>query len=327
MTTTSPNESVTEPPAAWVEQVSRVSLLVNAQSGSGSQDAAMVAQAFKRWLQGFPRWQLHQLLVERDDFSKAIATVVADPPDLCVIAGGDGSVAGLTAAMVQADADFIIGIAPFGTMNLFCRDLHLPLDPEDALEAFEEAHVARVDYASVNGTPVLCSSMIGFAAKVSQQREHFRGKLTFLNCFRLVARIFQVLTREVPFYAEIRTEKETLNVKTRFIGVSHNDLAEAALAMPQRERLDTGKLHLYTFSGVSWWHYLRAALRFADGSWKTSPRILHREAQTITIRLRRLTRRVKLINDGEINVVDGPLHYEIQPQRLRFLRRQPDDAA
>ncbi|MGF1453145.1 MAG: diacylglycerol/lipid kinase family protein [Opitutales bacterium] len=313
--------STLSPPTRFSDQALRVSLLFNLQSGSTAEsDPDDFEHAFTGWVERHAQWSLHQHVRLEGDFDATVDQLLSDPPDLCVVAGGDGTIAGLTAKMVSRNIDFLIGVVPFGTINLFSRDLNLPGDPEVALTVLDEAEVAEVDYASVNDAPVLCSSIIGFPAKVSERREEYRGRLSGLNCFRFIGRVIRILAREAPYHAEIKTEQKTLRIKTRFIGVSHNDVKETIGTLPQRDRLDTGRLHIYTLAGVSWWHYAGLALRFADGSWKHSPRVMHLEAQEATIQLLRPRQRVKLINDGEIDEVRGPLHYRIQPRRLRFLR-------
>ncbi len=89
-----------------------------------------------------------------------------------IIGGGDGSVR--AAAQKLAGTQVPLGVIPLGTMNLFAREIEMPLDFDAALEAIATGEEMRVDAASVNGDIFLCNSLMGLPAIFSRHRETLR---------------------------------------------------------------------------------------------------------------------------------------------------------
>src|SRR6185436_8967076 len=61
--------------------------------------------------------------------------------EILVAAGGDGTINSVASAAIQSGKT--LGILPFGTMNHFAKDLHIPLDLERAVETIVAGHVVR----------------------------------------------------------------------------------------------------------------------------------------------------------------------------------------
>ncbi|MFC9687169.1 diacylglycerol kinase family protein [Kribbella sp. NPDC056951] len=99
-------------------------------------------------LRGFddPLW----LETRADDSGNAMAKrAIEYESDLVLVAGGDGTVRVVCAAL--AHTGIPVGVIPAGTGNLLARNLHIPLDLDDALERILEGRDRRIDMVSVYG--------------------------------------------------------------------------------------------------------------------------------------------------------------------------------
>ncbi|TDD41763.1 diacylglycerol kinase [Kribbella antibiotica] len=99
-------------------------------------------------LRGFddPLW----LETREDDSGNAMAKrAIEYESDLVLVAGGDGTVRVVCAAL--AHTGIPVGVIPAGTGNLLARNLHIPLDLDDALERILEGRDRRIDLVSVFG--------------------------------------------------------------------------------------------------------------------------------------------------------------------------------
>jgi diacylglycerol kinase family enzyme/membrane-associated phospholipid phosphatase len=85
-----------------------------------------------------------------DDAGNAMAKLaIENESDLVLVAGGDGTVRVVCSAL--AHTGIPVGVIPAGTGNLLARNLHIPLDLDDALERILEGRDRRIDLVRVNG--------------------------------------------------------------------------------------------------------------------------------------------------------------------------------
>ncbi|MFI7060139.1 diacylglycerol kinase family protein [Kribbella sp. NPDC050124] len=93
-----------------------------------------------------PLW----LETREDDAGNAMAKrAIENESDLVLVAGGDGTVRVVCAAL--AHTGIPVGVIPAGTGNLLARNLHIPLDLDDALERILEGRDRRIDLVKVHG--------------------------------------------------------------------------------------------------------------------------------------------------------------------------------
>ncbi|MFI6830833.1 diacylglycerol kinase family protein [Kribbella sp. NPDC050241] len=85
-----------------------------------------------------------------DDAGNAMAKrAIENESDLVLVAGGDGTVRVVCAALAYTGIP--VGVIPAGTGNLLARNLHIPLDLDDALERILEGRERRIDLVKVHG--------------------------------------------------------------------------------------------------------------------------------------------------------------------------------
>ncbi|TKK77548.1 phosphatase PAP2 family protein [Kribbella jiaozuonensis] len=93
-----------------------------------------------------PLW----LETREDDAGNAMAKqAIENESDLVLVAGGDGTVRVVCSAL--AHTGIPVGVIPAGTGNLLARNLHIPLDLDDALERTLEGRDRRIDLVRVHG--------------------------------------------------------------------------------------------------------------------------------------------------------------------------------
>jgi diacylglycerol kinase family enzyme len=205
-------------------------------------------------------------------------------------AGGDGSVASVAAVAAERDLPFVV--VPFGTRNHFARDLGLDRnDPLAALEAFD-GEERRVDVGRAGERRFLNNVSLGaYAALVHRRERHRRRREAMVG-----VRALWLGLRERPgVWASVNGEP----VAARVLLVANNAYELSLFSIGARERLDEGRLHLYTANGLvpSTWHE-RGGTRF--------------ELDSPGGRLRAAV-------DGEPAELETPLGLAIEPGALRVL--------
>lgn len=209
--------------------------------------------------------------------------------DVLGMAGGDGSVASIAAVAVERDLPFVC--VPFGTRNHFARDVGLDRDdPFGALEAFG-GEERRVDMGRVGGRRFLNNISFGVYASLVHRREHHRKRGEVAAGLRA---LWLGLRRQRGVWAELDGEP----VRARIVLVANNAYRLSLFSIGERDRLDEGRVHVYTARGWlprEWGE--RAGERFRIDA--AGP--------------------LRVAIDGEPDVLDPPLEVAIEPQALRVL--------
>lgn len=89
---------------------------------------------------------------------------------VCIVAGGDGTVAPAAAALL--DSPVVLGILPFGSVMNIARGLGIPLEPVRAAEVITRRRVKRADAAEVNGKVFFETAGIGLDAEMFGAARH-----------------------------------------------------------------------------------------------------------------------------------------------------------
>ena len=209
-------------------------------------------------------------------------------------AGGDGSVASVAAVAVERGLPFVC--VPYGTRNHFARDLGLDRDdPVGALAGFAgEEH--RVDVGRVGDRRFLNNVSLGVYAELVHRRERHRRRGQVLAGMRA---LWLGLRKQRGVWATLDGEA----LRARIVLVANNAYELDLFSVGERERLDAGRLHVYTARG------------WLPNAWE------ERAGPRFTIRAPGPTLQAAI--DGEPAVLGTPLEFEIEPRALRVLVPRP----
>jgi diacylglycerol kinase family enzyme len=208
--------------------------------------------------------------------------------DAIGVAGGDGSLAAVAAVAVERDLPFVC--VPFGRRNHFARDLGIHRgDPIGALDAFG-GRERRVDLGRAGDRPFLNNVSLGLYARLVHRRERHRRRR-------------QALAR-VRSWLILLTHRESLGITidgrpddTRLVLVANNRYDLELPALGARARLDEGMLYLYVLGG----------------------RVAGERGERFVIDAS--AGRLEAAIDGEPDVLETPIEFQIEPRALRVLVR------
>ncbi len=230
-----------------------------------------------------------------------------------IVGGGDGSVS--CAAHVLAGTDKTLGVLPFGTMNLFARDLGLPANIEEAIEALADTRPRRIDLARLNGRHFHTLSGLGFFSQMARAREEVRGhKLGRLVGVGIAA--LRALRRTSTFSLDIRTETRREHVDALAVLITNNRFGNDW----RRLALDEGMLEIHIVEDAGALSKLKASANLLTGAWRNDDDT--DGIRTIAARhvvIGRTRRRTFASTDGELKREFIPLRYDIRPGALTVL--------
>jgi diacylglycerol kinase family enzyme len=252
-------------------------LIINPHSGSGNPNAdELAAEARARGIEA-------HVLVSGEDPARLAR---ASSAEALGVAGGDGSLAPVAEVALERGAAF--AAVPFGTRNHFARDLGLDRnDPLGALDAFRGGE-RRIDVGRAADQLFLNNVSIGIYARLVHQREgHRRRRELFAR-----ARAWAIVIRH---RGRLGLTIDGDPVETRLLLVANNAYALEFPSIGARERLDEGRLHLYSLG--------------ADPPERTGERFVVDAA----------SRELEAAIDGEPVKLQMPVEFRVEPKALRVL--------
>lgn len=245
----------------------------------------------------------------RDEIERAAQSEIST----LIVGGGDGSVNAAVHAL--AGTSKTLGVLPFGTMNLFARDLGMPANIEEAIEAIGDARPRKVDLARVNGRSFHSLSGLGFFSEMARAREEVRGhKLGRLFGVGLAA--LRALQRTYPFTLDIRTDSRREQVEALAVLITNNRFGPDW----RRPSLDESVLEVHIAEHAGALSKLKASANLLTGTWRNDDDT--DGIRTITARhvaIGRRRPRTFAATDGELRRERIPLRYEIRPGALTVL--------
>ena len=232
--------------------------------------------------------------------------------DAMVVVGGDGTLQSTTSAARRAGTPLYH--APFGTENLFARELSMVEDIDVVRETLRTNRVDRLDLGRCDDKPFLLMLSIGFDANVVHRLARRRqGTITHLSYVRpivaeLVHGVAPRLTVEIDGKPLVCDEPGLLVIANSRQYALRIDPAPGA-------SMTDGKLDVVFFpAGTPFGLLLWAArARF---------RVQHRSPRLITGRAREI--KVSSSNHMLVYQVDGEAAGDLGNARSRFATREPE---
>lgn len=292
---------------------------INASAGTAkAKDAdalrASLAAAFAQHAM-----QVELRFPEADALAAMLQEAARSDADGILVGGGDGTIR--TAAGVLAGSRMPLGVLPLGTLNHFAKDLGLPLKLEDAIGVIAAGRVAAIDVAAVNGEIFINNSSIGIYPFLVLDRERMQeeGKRKWYAALLASARAL----RKFPLRKlRVRVAGETASHRTPVVFIGNNVYGLDAGEVGKRERLDAGELSVHIAKVESRAGFVGLVLRGMLGRLRASKdlQVLRATSAEITAR----TTRLPVALDGEVEMLQPPLRYQIRGKALRVFVPKDD---
>lgn len=234
---------------------------------------------------------------------------------IIVAGGGDGTI-NAVASVVTGTAT-ALGVLPLGTLNHFAKDLHIPLELEEAIRNIATGRTVNIDVGEINGKIFLNNSSLGLYPDIvrdreKQQRRLGRGKWSAFFWATLAT------LRRYPFLNTRLTIDGIEHVRRApFIFIGNNEYLMEGFNIGTRARLDAGVLSLYLAHRTGRLRLLRLAFSSLFGR-------LRQERDfdaltTLEIRIDTHHKRLRVATDGEVAVMEMPLLYRIRSRALSVI--------
>jgi YegS/Rv2252/BmrU family lipid kinase len=199
------------------------------------------------------------------DARRLAAEAVGEGFDLVVAAGGDGTVNETLNGIGDAPDGFArarLGVLPLGTVNVFARELRIPLRIERAWEVLQRGRETRIDLPRVeffvNGVRQHCYfaqlAGAGFDARAIELVDwSHKKKIGFLA---YIIAGWKVLRERQP---KITVRAGSQSVTGEFVLVGNGRFYGGPVEIFPQADLRNGLLEICVFPRLNWWMLFRCA--------------------------------------------------------------------
>ena len=261
--------------------------------------------------------ELHVLAV--DDDAGALAVQAADGGRDVVVAGGDGTVSGVAAALVGHESA-TLGILAMGSFNNMARGFGIPVELDPALDVIATAEPSAVDCGWVvrdseqDGAPFFEAAGVGldaigfFAVELAERRGWWRALRGVWRGLRM---------RRTPM--RITVDGRVYRTGSPAVTVSNGPYHGMGFAVAGDADPTDGQLDVAVFGGMSRLEVLRHFLAVARRRPRREPRITALRAERVTIEG---VRRALLAHADGVSIGSTPVTFEVRPGALRLFRSE-----
>lgn len=235
----------------------------------------------------------------------------AEGYDLVVAAGGDGTINEVVNGL--AGSATALATLPLGTMNVWARELRLPLQPLAAAEAMLEWRVRPIDLGRAGERYFLLMAGIGFDAAITAGVKTAEKRR--LGALAYVLRGIEQALNIRGARARLILDGRTIKGRVLMTVVGNTQLYGGLVKITHRASMDDGLLDVCVIRGDNFFSALRHTISILRQRQSRDPEIAYYRARTIQIIARP---RLPVQVDGDA-IGETPMTFQVAPGALRAL--------
>jgi diacylglycerol kinase (ATP) len=231
--------------------------------------------------------------------------------DVVVAAGGDGTVNEVVNGLAGTRA--ALAALPIGTVNVWVRELGLPLNPRAAAEALLQTQIRAIDLGRAGDRYFLLMAGVGFDAAVTAEVRSDEKRR--LGIFAYFLRAFNLAWGFRGTPARVVVDGKTIRSRVLMVVLGNSQLYGGVVKITARASLDDGLLDLCIIKGNSLLGAPFRALSIVTQRFNVDPQLEYHRGRTVQISTRRP---LAVQVDGD-HIGQTPMTFEAIPGGLNAL--------
>jgi diacylglycerol kinase (ATP) len=305
----------------------RAILIFNPNAGQAGQLRPQLDRAIELWQAA--SWQVHQAPTDYSGHATEIARQAAlEGYDYAIAAGGDGTVNEVMNGLIHSNT--ALGTVPIGTVNIWAREMGLPMDVVGAAKELLNATIKTIDVGqttqiikshSLKSSPkeqpisraFLLMAGIGFDAAVTESIDAREKKK--LGVIAYVKQAIQLAWQFRGVRTLLRIDGKRVRGRILMIIIGNSQLYGGVVKMTAHAIVDDGLLDVCIIKGRN---MITAPLRLFSiftRNYNRDPRVAYFKATTIEIQGKK---KLPIQIDGDF-LGRSPMRFEILPSALKVL--------
>jgi diacylglycerol kinase (ATP) len=231
--------------------------------------------------------------------------------DYAIAAGGDGTVNEVMNGLLHTNT--ALGTLPIGTVNIWAREMGLPMDIVGAAKQLLEARVRSVDVGMAGDRAFLLMAGVGFDAAVTQSVD--AGEKKRFGAIAYVKQAFQVAWKFQGVRTLLRIDGKRVRGRILMLVIGNSQLYGGVVKFTAHAIVDDGLLDICVIKGRS---MLTAPLRLFSvftRNYNRDPKVAYFKASRVEIQGKK---RLPIQVDGDF-IGKTPMRFEILPGALRVM--------
>ncbi len=231
--------------------------------------------------------------------------------DYAIAAGGDGTVNEVMNGLLHTNT--ALGTLPIGTVNIWAREMGLPMDIVGAAKQLLEAQVRSVDVGMAGDRAFLLMAGVGFDAAVTQSVD--AGEKKRFGAIAYIKQAFQVAWKFQGVRTLLRIDGKRVRGRILMIVIGNSQLYGGVVKFTAHAIVDDGLLDVCVIKGRS---MLTAPLRLFSvftRNYNRDPKVAYFKASRVEIQGKK---RLPIQVDGDF-IGKTPMRFEIRPGALRVM--------
>ncbi len=295
----------------------RTILIFNPNAGQAAQLQQQLDRAVTIWRNA--GWQVDRAPTQYSGHATLIARQAAlDGYDYAIAAGGDGTVNEVMNGLIHSKT--ALGTVPIGTINIWAREMGLPMDIIGAAKQLLTAEVKTIDVGQTRqiqnsqaDRAFLLMAGIGFDAAVTETVDIREKKK--LGAIAYVKQAIQLAWQFRGVRTLLRIDGKRVRGRILMIIIGNSQLYGGVVKMTAHAIVDDGLLDVCVIKGRS---MLTAPLRLFSiftRNYNRDPKVAYFKAKRIDIQGKK---KLPIQIDGDF-LGRSPMRFEIIPRSLRVL--------
>lgn len=237
--------------------------------------------------------------------------------DAIIAGGGDGTIS--AAAGIAWKSGKVMGVLPAGTMNLFARSLHVPLDLDQAVTGLADGRTIDCDIATANGQSFVHQFSVGLQPRIVKDRERNEHGSRLGKLLGGLSATAANLAEPPLFRADIACDGLAVENGRAYsvIAVSNNPYGTDML--PYADRLNRGLLGVYRVENLATDAYLRLVADLVSGKLNDSEDLNFSMAREVNLTFPEIKDGALATIDGELVPLEAEVEIIIHPGALKVL--------
>lgn len=228
----------------------RAVVIFNPNAGQAGMVEQMVREACDVWRQA--GWTIELRPTKAAGDATRIAQEAAtEGYTLVIAAGGDGTVNEVVNGLVGTTV--ALGTLPIGTVNVWAREIGMPLQPRAAARALLDAQPRRIDVGRADDRYFLLMASIGFDATVAATVRSDQKRM--LGAFAYVIQGLKIAFRYEGVRARITIDGKAIRGRYLMVVLGNSQLYGGVVKLTAEAVIDDGLLDVCVIKGRT----LRAA--------------------------------------------------------------------